>query len=690
MLSAIGNHIWQTTVFVMATWLVTLSLRQNAARVRFALWSVASVKFLIPFSLLISIGSRMPYPSAAIKPGATFSVVETVSSPFEQPSATSAKPVGTLPQALPARQILNLTPFIIAIWFAGFGAVAVHRTVRLLRTLAVLRQTKIDDVETQFLRQTVALLNKGKEIRLVVSRTVVEPGIYGAMRPTLVLPAGITAKLGEEQLHSVIEHEVQHIERRDNLTATVHMAVEAIFWFHPLVWWIGSRLLAEREFACDEAVMAKGVAPETYAGAILKVCEFYVVPPAAQASGVTGANLKARILSIMTNRQPRALTSTQKLVLTAVAGLVIVGPLALGLLFALPVGSPSTPAQPLPASQFEAARQTIDAETMKPAAKGSTLPATLARALPVGPMPLPVSPGFVQLPNLLNPGFEEGSPPLSPQGWQFGSNGGYFAQTTSDDCYSGNQCAIVQSIRTHLPDQKALLFQKLDALSYRGKQFTFRAAVRARVAGPPDDTARLLMRIHQSDGSSCFFDNMEDRPITSGQWSFYEITGTVCPDAVDLELGMQLWGDGSAWLDDASLSFSGQAQPFAATPGSSQDQQGRQEARIRELITKFTDARNKHDLTTLISLYSEDAEEIGSNGGRTRGRPALLAMWSGTVQSVDHVDRTILRIDELGPNIAAVRVSAQYPPPLGVHEEVFVVVKEPNGSWRIRIKQTVK
>src|SRR5215471_14567210 len=125
----------------MATWLATLALRQNAARVRFALWSVASVKFLIPFSLLIGIGSLVPYPSAVIKPGPTFSVVETVSSPFEQPAATSAEPVGTVPQTLPALQTLNLTSLIIAIWFAGFGAVVVHRTVRMLRAFAVLRRT---------------------------------------------------------------------------------------------------------------------------------------------------------------------------------------------------------------------------------------------------------------------------------------------------------------------------------------------------------------------------------------------------------------------------------------------------------------------------------------------------------------------------------------------------------------------
>jgi beta-lactamase regulating signal transducer with metallopeptidase domain len=33
------------------------------------------------------------------------------------------------------------------------------------------------------------------------------------------------------------------------------MAVEAVFWFHPLVWWIGSRMVEERELACDEEVL---------------------------------------------------------------------------------------------------------------------------------------------------------------------------------------------------------------------------------------------------------------------------------------------------------------------------------------------------------------------------------------------------------------------------------------------------
>ena len=50
-------------------------------------------------------------------------------------------------------------------------------------------------------------------------------------------------------------HEVMHVRRRDNLRAALHMFVEAAFWFHPIAWWLGRRLVEERERACDEAVL---------------------------------------------------------------------------------------------------------------------------------------------------------------------------------------------------------------------------------------------------------------------------------------------------------------------------------------------------------------------------------------------------------------------------------------------------
>ena len=53
MISAIGNHLWQSTVFAAAVAVLTIALRHQQARVRYALWLAASLKFLVPFSLLI-------------------------------------------------------------------------------------------------------------------------------------------------------------------------------------------------------------------------------------------------------------------------------------------------------------------------------------------------------------------------------------------------------------------------------------------------------------------------------------------------------------------------------------------------------------------------------------------------------------------------------------------------------------
>jgi len=55
----IGNHLWQSTLFAVAAGLLTLVLRKNHARARYWLWLAASLKFLIPFSTLVVIGSRL-------------------------------------------------------------------------------------------------------------------------------------------------------------------------------------------------------------------------------------------------------------------------------------------------------------------------------------------------------------------------------------------------------------------------------------------------------------------------------------------------------------------------------------------------------------------------------------------------------------------------------------------------------
>jgi uncharacterized protein (TIGR03435 family) len=186
--------------------------------------------------------------------------------------------------------------------------------------------------EVETLRRVERTKGIEKPIELRLSPTSLEPGIFGIVRPVLVWPNGISKQLEDSHLEAILAHELLHVRRRDNLAAAVHMLVEAIFWFYPLVWWIGGRLLEERERACDESVLDSGSDRKVYAESILKICEFCVGSPMTCVSGVTGADLKKRIVQIMSETMARNLDFSRKLLLS-VAGLAVIAvPLGFGLL----------------------------------------------------------------------------------------------------------------------------------------------------------------------------------------------------------------------------------------------------------------------------------------------------------------------------------------------------------------------
>jgi hypothetical protein len=108
--------------------------------------------------------------------------------------------------------------------------------------------------------------------------------------------------------------------------------VEASFWFYPLVWWLGARLIAEREHACDESVLASGRDPQVYAEGILKVCRLYIQSPLTCASGVSGADLKKRVEAIMTNRPATRLNLAKKSLLAAFAAVSVAFSVLVGLM----------------------------------------------------------------------------------------------------------------------------------------------------------------------------------------------------------------------------------------------------------------------------------------------------------------------------------------------------------------------
>jgi bla regulator protein BlaR1 len=310
-MSPLANHLWQSTLFAFAAGLLTLALRSNRARVRYWLWLAASVKFLIPFALFVALAGQIHWPAAKrTRPSNIVVVMDEVSQPF----AFAPSPV--VPAPRPAR---NHFPEALAIiWACGFIGIACSWGIRWRRIRAAVR--------------CASPVNIDLPIKAMSSPTLLEPGIFGIFRPVLLLPEGIFDCLTPIQLTAVIEHELCHVRHRDNLTAAIHMFVETVFWFHPLVWWIGKRMVEERERACDEEVLTHGSEPRIYAEAILNVCKLYAESPLACVAGVTGSNLKGRIEAIMTNRITLRLTFAKKLALSIAGISVFAMPIAIAII----------------------------------------------------------------------------------------------------------------------------------------------------------------------------------------------------------------------------------------------------------------------------------------------------------------------------------------------------------------------
>jgi len=312
MISELANHLWQSTVFALAVGLLTLMCRKNHASVRYWLWFTASVKFFVPFTLLIALGDRLEWTSKApqLAMPAVSATLAQVSRPFVGNPA-----VGFLPVQEAARGFDWLAVAVFGVWAAGIIAMTVIRFRTWGRIRAAVRASS---------PWTMASLPAGVAVRSTPG--VMEPCVIGVWRPMLLVPSGIEDDLTPRQLVAVLTHEVCHVRRRDNLTAGIHMLAEAAFWFYPVVWWIGSRLVDERERACDEEVVRAFGEPQTYAEGIVNVCRRYVESPLACASGVSGANVKNRIREIMTNRAAANLSVTKKTVLACVGAIAIVAP----------------------------------------------------------------------------------------------------------------------------------------------------------------------------------------------------------------------------------------------------------------------------------------------------------------------------------------------------------------------------
>ncbi len=104
------------------------------------------------------------------------------------------------------------------------------------------------------------------------SSEVAVPMTVGAIRPVIVLP--VTWKTWDSETRgAIIAHEAAHVRRHD---ASINFAAHlnrAIFWFHPLAWWLERKLAVTAEHACDDAAAHAIDAPGRYAEILVEMAD---------------------------------------------------------------------------------------------------------------------------------------------------------------------------------------------------------------------------------------------------------------------------------------------------------------------------------------------------------------------------------------------------------------------------------
>lgn len=170
-----------------------------------------------------------------------------------------------------------------------------------------------------------------RPITLLVHPHKTIPVVWGIVRCRLMLPVA-ARHWSDEQLKSVLMHELAHIKRGDTLVQLLTQVACALHWFNPLVWFAAWRLDVERERSCDDLVLASGIRPSAYAAHLLDVVSGLSSARWTQACGLAMArqsSLEGRLTAVLSKNLNRRSVSATLAVGAMIFAIALAVPIAM-------------------------------------------------------------------------------------------------------------------------------------------------------------------------------------------------------------------------------------------------------------------------------------------------------------------------------------------------------------------------
>jgi beta-lactamase regulating signal transducer with metallopeptidase domain len=248
-------------VAIVAAILWVTHIRSSVVRHR--VWSASVFSMiLMPLLLWILPAVRVPFPAGAffgkvLSSDGASGVSAVLKGSGYRVADSFRESVPELPATPNSRRAFGWASIVLLVYASGVALFLLRQGIgwlavsRLMRSAIPVRLQEMDILESNVLSTAL---------------------IAGAFRPRILLPAG-WQKWSPDNLRAVLIHENAHIDRRDSVVGFFARLNCAIFWFHPIAWWLERKVAVTAEQACDEAVVRQTGDAARYAAVLVEIAE---------------------------------------------------------------------------------------------------------------------------------------------------------------------------------------------------------------------------------------------------------------------------------------------------------------------------------------------------------------------------------------------------------------------------------
>ncbi len=252
--------LMQSSVLILLIWVVEVLLRNRVhAGFRYGLWMLVLVKLVLPPTLYLPIALASWWPVH----GTVKSTIMTIDGGQDATEAFAREAEtfdGYEAGGQEAANGIDAGPsglqYMLWVWVLGVAVLLTIIIQRLFFVRNLLTQSRpVEGRWKDLFNECQEQVGVRGPLQCRLSPTVTSPVVCGLLKPAILLPDHLEQGLNAEQLKEILTHELTHVHRKDLWINFIQTSLNAVYFYHPLVWLANIRIHALREYAVDETVL---------------------------------------------------------------------------------------------------------------------------------------------------------------------------------------------------------------------------------------------------------------------------------------------------------------------------------------------------------------------------------------------------------------------------------------------------